>query len=152
MIVGGVVLAGAEEFDRGPVARSDGDVLYHAVTDAILGAAGQPDIGQLFPDSDEANEGRDSEEFLVEAVRRVRAAGWEVGNLDATVILQRPKLSPHKGRIRTNLSRLLGVGAERVNVKGKTHEGVDAVGEERAVEAHAVVVLVRGGTRARRGG
>lgn len=152
MIVGGVVLAGPEQFDRGPVAHSDGDVLYHAVTDAILGALAQPDIGQLFPDSDPGHEGRDSEQFLSAAVRRAREAGWRVGNLDATVILQEPKVAPHKERMRANLCRLLGVGPERVNVKGKTHEGVDAVGEGRAVEAHAVVVLVRGAPGATRGG
>lgn len=144
MIVGGVILDDPE-FALGPVAHSDGDVLYHAVTDALLGALGLPDIGQLFPDTAAAHEGQDSADFLREAVRRVRGAGYEVGNLDATVILERPKLGPRKKEIRANLARLLGVPVERVNIKGKTHEKVDAVGEGRAIEAHAVVLLTRRG-------
>jgi 2-C-methyl-D-erythritol 2,4-cyclodiphosphate synthase len=156
-IVGGVILPdpppgggqgwGAGEARTapvGPVGHSDGDVLYHAVTDALLGAIAQQDIGQLFPDTAKENKDRDSAEFLVEAVRRVREAGYSVGNLDTTIVLERPKIGPHKEKIRANLARLLGVGVERVNVKGKTHEKVDAVGEGRAIEAHAVVLLVRG--------
>lgn len=138
---GGVGDRGAGE--RGPVARSDGDVLLHALTDALLGALGMPDIGQLFPDTDEANEGRDSAEFVAEAVRRVRGAGWRVENVDATVILQRPKLGPVKERVRGRVAGLLGVEQWRVNVKGKTHESVDATGEGRAVQAHVVVLLAR---------
>ncbi len=144
LVIGGVRVEGpgVGGVAVGTVAHSDGDVLLHAATDALLGAIGEPDIGQLFPDTAAENAGRDSAEFIAEAVRRVRAAGWEVGNLDATVILERPKLSPVKGQIRANLARLLGVGEDRVNIKGKTHEGVDALGEGRAVEAHVVVVLV----------
>lgn len=126
----------------GPVGHSDGDVLYHAVVDALLGALAQQDIGQLFPDTDPRHEGQDSADFVVEAVRRVHAAGYTVGNLDTTVILERPKIGPLKEEIRHNLARLLQVPAERVNVKGKTHEKVDAVGEGRAIEAHAVVLLL----------
>jgi len=129
--------------DTGPVGHSDADALLHAVTDAILGALGLPDIGQLFPDSDPEYYGGDSSVFVARAVAMVDQAGWRVANLDATVILERPKLAPVKGRIRENLSRLLGVSADRVNVKGKTHEGVDAVGQGRAVEVHAVVLLAR---------
>jgi 2-C-methyl-D-erythritol 2,4-cyclodiphosphate synthase len=141
LMVGGVLLATAAEFDRGPAARSDGDVLLHAVTDALLGALALPDIGQLFPDTDEANEGRDSRDFLLAAMAKVRALGYRVVNLDATVILQRPKLSPHKSEIIDGLAELLGVDRGQVNIKGKTHERVDAVGESRAIEAHAVVLL-----------
>ncbi len=126
----------------GPVGHSDGDVLYHAVTDALLGALGQQDIGQLFPDTDPKHEGQDSAVFLEEAVRRVHVAGYVVGNLDTTVVLERPKIGPHKERIRANLARLLGVPPDRVNVKGKTHEKVDSVGEGRAIEAHACVLLL----------
>lgn len=140
LVLGGVRL----EHDRGPVGHSDGDALYHAVTDALLGAIAEPDIGQLFPDTDPRHDGADSRVFVEEAVRRVRAAGYAVGNLDATVILERPKLGAHKAAMRANLAELLGVDVSRVNVKGKTHERVDAVGEGRAVEVHAVVVLVRG--------
>jgi 2-C-methyl-D-erythritol 2,4-cyclodiphosphate synthase len=130
--------------DRGPVSHSDGDALLHAITDAILGALAEPDIGTLFPDSAPENEGRDSADFLREAVRRMTAAGYRLGNLDATVILERPKLSPHKGRVRARLATLLGADEALVNIKGKTHEGVDAVGEGRAVEVHAVVIIVAG--------
>lgn len=128
---------------RGPVAHSDGDALLHAVTDAILGALALPDIGQLFPDTDPRHDGADSAVFLVEAVRQATERGWRIGNLDTTVILERPKLAPHKEAIRARLAALLGVGVGQVNVKGKTHERVDAVGEERAIEVHAVVVLER---------
>lgn len=137
MILGGVVLP----FERGPVGHSDGDALYHAVTDAILGAIAQPDIGQLFPDDDPRHESADSAIFLAEAVRRAAEAGWGVVNVDATVVLERPKLSPHKDAMRANIATLLGVGIDRVNVKGKTHERVDAVGEGRAVEVHVVTLL-----------
>lgn len=139
-MLGGVTLV----HDRGPVSHSDGDALYHAVTDAILGALCEPDIGQLFPDTDPRHESRDSEVFLAAAVDRARALGWQVANLDATVILEKPKLSPHKEAMRANLERVLGVAGRRaVNIKGKTHEKVDAVGEGRAVEVHCVVLLTK---------
>jgi len=121
------------------VAHSDGDALYHAVTDALLGAIGEADIGMLFPNTDPRHEAEDSEVYLAEAVRRVHAAGLAIINLDATVLLERPKLSPHKDQIVANLRRVLG--CQHVNVKGKTGEGVGPVGEGRAVEAHAVVLL-----------
>ncbi|MBL8764164.1 MAG: 2-C-methyl-D-erythritol 2,4-cyclodiphosphate synthase [Phycisphaerae bacterium] len=127
----------------GPVGHSDADVLLHAVTDAILGALGLPDIGQLFPDTDPRHAGADSRVFLELAAARTRAAGWAVANLDAVVILERPKISPFKERIRASVASMLGIGAAQVNVKGKTHERVDAVGEGRAVEAHVVALLVR---------
>jgi 2-C-methyl-D-erythritol 2,4-cyclodiphosphate synthase len=129
--------------DRGPVAHSDGDAVLHAVTDAILGALGEPDIGQLFPDDDPRHGSVNSAVFVAEAVRRASRAGYRVSNLDVTVILERPRLAPAKSRMRLNLASLLGVPAERVNVKGKTHESVDAVGEGRALEVHAVVLLER---------
>ncbi len=138
LIVGGVRV----EHDRGCDAHSDGDVVYHAVTDAVLGALGQEDIGQLFPDDDPRWKAADSRIFVQEAVRRMRDAGFAVGNLDATIILQRPKLQPHKAAIRQHLAELLGCDADRVNVKGKTHERVDALGENRAIACHAVVLLV----------
>ncbi|CAG0965568.1 2-C-methyl-D-erythritol 2,4-cyclodiphosphate synthase [Phycisphaerales bacterium] len=140
LVLGGVKFP----HNRGPVAHSDGDALYHAVTDAILGALGQPDIGQLFPDTDPRHEAQDSAVFVGEAVKRMKDLGWRVGNMDATVILETAKVGPVKSQMRANLARLLEVPESRVNVKGKTHEGVDAVGEGRAVEVHAVVVLVRG--------
>ncbi len=138
-ILGGVRLT----HDRAPVAHSDGDALYHAVTDAILGALALPDIGQLFPDTDPRHQSQDSEVFLAEAVHRMRSAAYALVNLDVTVILERPKLAPAKDAIRANLARILQVGLDRVNVKAKTHENVDAVGEGRAVEVHVVVLLGR---------
>ena len=131
------------EHDRGPVAHSDGDVLMHAVTDAILGALGEPDIGQLFPDNAPENDGRDSRVFLEEAVRRMRAGGWAIVNMDMTVICERPKMGPRKREVVENLSHILGVPAADLNLKGKTHERVDAVGEGRAIEAHVAALLVR---------
>ncbi len=134
---------GGIKFDHGagPVAHSDGDALLHAVTDAILGALGEPDIGQLFPDSDQANEGSDSARFLVEAVARMRRARFEIGNIDCTVICEQPKIGPRRAEIVHRLGSLLGCPTELVNVKGKTHERVDAVGEGRAIEVHVSVLL-----------
>ncbi len=139
LIVGGVKL----EHDRGCAAHSDGDVVYHAVTDAILGALGQDDIGQLFPDNDPKWKDADSRVFVEEAVRRMRDAGYTIGNLDITIILERPKLSPHKAAIKSNLAELLGCDISQVNIKGKTHERVDALGENRAIACHVVVLLNR---------
>ncbi|KAJ4955603.1 hypothetical protein NE237_012386 [Protea cynaroides] len=120
LIIGGINIP----HDRGCEAHSDGDVLLHCVVDAILGALGLPDIGQIFPDSDPKWKGAASSVFIKEAVRLMNEAGYELGNLDATLILQRPKLSPHKEFIRTNLSALLGVDPSYVNLKAKTHEKV----------------------------
>lgn len=141
LVLGGVRF----EHDRGPVSHSDGDALYHAITDALLGALGLADIGSLFPDTDPGHAGADSSGFLRHAARLVADAGWTVANVDATVVLERPRLSPRKAEICANIARELGVPLDRVNVKGKTHEGVDAVGEGRAVEVHAVVLLGRTG-------
>ncbi len=139
LIVGGVPL----EHDRGPLAHSDGDALYHAVTDALLGAIAHPDIGQLFPDSEAAEEGRDSSEYIARALELVTDSGYRPISLDATVVLERPRIGPHKDQIRANLARLLGMDVGRVNVKGKTHEAVDAVGQGLAIEVHCVVLLSR---------
>ena len=139
LIVGGVHIA----HDLGCDAHSDGDVICHAVTDAILGALGQDDIGQLFPNDDPLWSGADSSRFVKEAVKRMRQAGYAVGNLDVTVILERPNLGPHRLTICTNLAELLGCELLQVSVKGKTHEQVDALGEGRAIACHAVVLLCR---------
>ncbi len=138
------VLGGVRfEHPSGPVSHSDGDAVYHAVTDAILGALGRADIGELFSDTDPDHEDADSARFVEAAVERMRDAGYGVGNLDVTVICQRPRIAAAKGQMIANLARLLGCDAGRVNVKGKTHEEVDAVGEGRAVETHAIVLLER---------
>lgn len=137
MVLGGIRFVS----EVGPVGHSDGDALLHAITDAILGALALPDIGQLFPDTDPKWAGANSETFLVEALKL--AAGWRIMNLDATVILEKPKIGTRKEEVRKNLARILGVDEGRVNIKGKTHERVDAVGEGRAIEVHAVVLLSR---------
>jgi 2-C-methyl-D-erythritol 2,4-cyclodiphosphate synthase len=139
------VLAGVRfEHPLGPVGHSDGDAVAHAVTDAILGALGGPDIGEQFRDTDPALDNADSSTFLSAAAKQMRVAGYEVGNVDITVICERPKVSQRKAEMIRNLSRHLGCSADRINLKGKTHEGVDAVGEGRAVEVHAVAMLVKG--------
>lgn len=139
LTVGGVQI----DHDLGCVAHSDGDVVYHAVTDAILGALGLEDIGQLFPDNDPKWQGADSQVFVSEAAHRLSAAGYQINNLDVTVILQRPKLGPHKVAMRENLAKLLGCSPSQVNVKGKTHEKVDTLGQGLAIACHSVVLLAR---------
>jgi 2-C-methyl-D-erythritol 2,4-cyclodiphosphate synthase len=138
-VLGGVAI----EHDLGPVAHSDGDALMHAVTDGLLGAICQPDIGQLFPDDDPRHEAQDSSVFLEEALRRVHDEGYCIVNLDATVVCERPRLSGYKDLMRSNLASLLGVCVSQVNLKGKTHEGVDAIGRGEAVEVQCVVLLER---------
>jgi 2-C-methyl-D-erythritol 2,4-cyclodiphosphate synthase len=136
------ILGGIEiEHDRGPVAHSDGDALLHAITDALLGAIGAPDIGQLFPDDDPRHESQDSRDFLLAAVQRVTQAEYKIANLDATIICEQPKLSPHKDLMRLNIASALGIHEGLVNLKGKTHEQVDAVGRNEAIEVHCVVLL-----------
>ena len=137
-----VVCGKSLDHDRGCAAHSDGDVVYHAVTDAILGALGREDIGQLFPDNDAAWKDADSCVFVREASKRMGDAGYGVSNLDITVILERPKLGPHKDAMKQNLAELLGCDISQVNLKAKTHEGVDALGENRAIACHVVVLLV----------
>lgn len=138
-----LILAGVRvPSESGCVAHSDGDVVFHAVTDAVLGSLALGDIGRLFPDDDPANRGRDSADFLDEAMRRLRAAGHAVVNLDVTVVLQRPKLAGHAEAMRASLAKRLGVGLERVSLKAKTHERVDAVGEGRAVSCQATLLVM----------
>ncbi len=132
--IGGVSLA----HDKGLAGHSDGDVLLHAVTDALLGAIAGPDIGALFPPSDPKWKGADSAVFVGEALKRVRAAGYEVVNVDSTLILAAPKIGPHATTIRKHVAELLGVAADCVGVKAKTPEGM---GTDNAAIAHAVVLL-----------
>ncbi len=139
------ILAGVR-FDHpmGPVGHSDGDALYHALADALFGALGLPDIGRRFPDTDPRYEGADSARFVEDAAQMMHDAGYEVGNVDVTVICERPRIAPHLDPMAENVARRLACERSLVNIKGKTHEGVDAVGEGRAVEVHAVVLLRRG--------
>ena len=125
----------------GPEAHSDGDVVYHAVTDAILGALAGEDIGQLFPDDDPKWKDADSSRFVLETARRMRDAGFQVANVDVTVILQGVKLAPHLREMEQSLADLLDCGFSQVNLKGRTHEGLDAAGRGEAIVCHAVVLL-----------
>jgi 2-C-methyl-D-erythritol 4-phosphate cytidylyltransferase/2-C-methyl-D-erythritol 2,4-cyclodiphosphate synthase len=137
LVIGGVVIP----FDKGPLGHSDGDVACHAATDAILGAVGLGDIGRHFPDSDPRWKDADSLALLREATRLVHEAGYEVGNVDITVILERPKIKDAIDQMRHNIARAIGTGADRISIKGKTNEGVDALGRGEAIAAHAVALL-----------
>jgi len=137
LIVGGIELP----FDKGPVGHSDGDVLAHALCDALLGAAGLGDIGTHFPDTDPKWKGASSIELLRKAVEIVRAQGLAVSNVDATVILERPKLAPHVDAMRAKVAEALGVTVDRVGIKGKTNEGVGELGRGEAIAVHAIALL-----------
>ena len=125
----------------GLLGHSDADALLHAVIDAVLGALALGDIGQWFPDTDSRFSGADSRELLKTVLTEPRVAAWQLENLDCTVIAQAPRLAPHIPRIRASLAELFGVSAERISVKAKTNEGLDAVGRGEAIAAHAVVLL-----------
>lgn len=133
------------EHDRGPLGHSDGDVVLHAVIDALVGAAGLPDIGEMFPDTDPAYKDADSAKLLQEALRAVGGRGFRPANVDLIVHAERPKLKSHKPAIRAELARLLDLPEEAVSVKAKTNEGVDAVGRGEAIACTAVVGLTRVG-------
>jgi len=136
------LLAGVEiPFDKGELGHSDGDVLAHAVCDAILGAAGLGDIGELFPDSDPAFKDADSMELLKCAWQRVKAQGWRLANLDCTVCCEKPKILPHRDKIRSSLAKALDANPALVFVKGKTAEGLGPIGSGDAVEALVVCLL-----------
>lgn len=137
MVLGGLVIP----HDKSAVGHSDADVLLHAVTDALLGAASLGDIGELFPDTAAENKGRDSGQMLQTAFDRVRQAGYSIVNVDCIVFAQRPKLSPHKEAIRRRVAELLSLSPEQVGVKAKTGESVDAVGREEAIMAQCVALL-----------
>ena len=137
LVIGGVEIP----FHLGLLGHSDADVLLHAITDALLGAAALGDIGMHFPDTDAAFKGADSLALLSEAARRVRAAGFEIGNVDSTVIAQAPKLMPHIAAMRERIAQTLGIALNQVNVKAKTAEKMGPVGLGQAMEARAVVLL-----------
>ncbi len=140
LVLGGVVIP----HDKGLLGHSDADALLHAITDALLGAAALGDIGRLFPDTDPQHAGADSRVLLREAVSRVRAAGWRVVNIDATLIAQQPKLAPHVDAMRARIAEDLQVGVDVVNVKGKTNEKLGYLGRCEAIEAQAVCLLIKG--------
>lgn len=139
LILGGVRI----EFELGLDGHSDADVLLHAVTDAILGAAGLGDIGEWFPNTDGKWANADSSIFLRAAVSEVRNRGWEIGNLDCTVHAERPKLSPFKRVIADQIASILEIESSQVNVKAKTGEKVGPIGRQEAIDADAIVLLVR---------
>lgn len=139
LILGGLKI----DFERGLDGHSDADVLLHAVTDAILGAAALGDIGEWFPNTDPQWANADSALFLQHAIAEVRRRGWEIANLDCTVHAERPKLSPFKQPIAANIARLLGIDVSQVNVKAKTGEKVGPIGRQEAIDADAIVLLVK---------
>jgi 2-C-methyl-D-erythritol 2,4-cyclodiphosphate synthase len=139
LIIGGVEIP----HDKGLLGHSDADVLLHAITDAILGAAGMGDIGRHFPDTAVEFKGADSFVLLQEAARRVREKGWEFGNIDSTVIAQKPKLAPYIPAMQQRIAEALGISVEQVNVKAKTAEKMGPVGELQAMEANAVALIYK---------
>ncbi|MCX7742183.1 MAG: 2-C-methyl-D-erythritol 2,4-cyclodiphosphate synthase [Tepidimonas sp.] len=141
-----LVLGGVEiTHERGLLGHSDADALLHAITDALLGAAGLGDIGTWFADHDERWRDADSQQLLRAAVAQVHARGWRVVNVDATVVAQAPRLAPHRAAMQANVAACLGLVPEAVNVKAKTAERLGPVGQGLAIEARAVVLLQRGG-------
>jgi 2-C-methyl-D-erythritol 2,4-cyclodiphosphate synthase len=139
LILGGVPI----EAELGLLGHSDADVLLHAITDALLGAAGLGDIGRMFPDTDPAFCGADSRKLLSSALREVRASGWRVVNVDCTVMAERPKIAPHAEAMVRCIAALLEVEPGQVNVKGKTSEKLGFVGRGEAIAASAVALLAR---------
>lgn len=138
LILGGIDVP----YHLGLLGHSDADVLLHAITDALLGAAALGDIGTHFPDTDARFKGADSSLLLAEAARRVREKGFEIGNVDSTIIAQAPKLMPHMPAIRARVAQTVGLALDQVNVKAKTAEKMGPVGQGQAMEARAVVLLI----------
>jgi 2-C-methyl-D-erythritol 2,4-cyclodiphosphate synthase len=139
LILGGVTIP----HTAGLLGHSDADALLHAITDALLGAAGLGDIGRMFPDADERWQGADSRVLLRGAVEAVRAEGWRVGNVDCTVIAQAPRIALHVVAMRENIAADLGIAVDRVNVKGKTSERLGFVGRQEGIATEAVALLLR---------
>ena len=140
LILGGVEIP----YALGLLGHSDADVLTHAVTDALLGAAGLGDIGRHFPDSDERYRGISSLRLLAEVREKLKNAGWQAGNIDATILAQRPKLAPYIPEMGANIARVLGMDPGLVNVKATTEEGLGFTGRGEGIAAHAVALLYRG--------
>lgn len=145
LVEGRPLILGGETIEHplGLDGHSDADVLLHAITDAILGAAGLGDIGEWFPNSDPQWAGADSSAFLLAAIEGINERGWEVINIDCTIHAERPRLSPYKRRIAARIAGLIGIAEDRVNVKAKTGEHVGPIGRQEAMDADAVVLLQR---------
>jgi len=139
LVLGGVRIP----HDRAAIGHSDADVLLHAITDALLGAAALGDIGQMFPDTDPANRGRDSADMLRQAHVAVKKAGWRIVNLDCVIFAQRPKILPHRNEMRRRIAEILGIDEAAVWLKAKTGEGVGPIGEELAIAAECVTLVTR---------
>ena len=139
LVLGGVIIP----HPHGLLGHSDADALCHAITDALFGAAAMGDIGRHFPDTDEQFRGADSLALLAEAARRVRGEGWQIGNVDGTVIAQAPRLAPHIAAMRQRIAQALLVGVAQVNVKAKTAERLGPVGRGEAIEARAVCLIAK---------
>lgn len=139
LILGGVTLP----HTHGLLGHSDADALSHAITDALFGAVAMGDIGQHFPDTDEQFRGADSVALLAEAARRVRAAGWQIGNIDSTIVAQAPKMAPHILAMRLRLAQALGIDLDQINVKAKTAEKMGPVGRGESIETRAVCLVYR---------
>jgi 2-C-methyl-D-erythritol 2,4-cyclodiphosphate synthase len=140
LVLGGVTIP----HSHGLLGHSDADALLHAITDALLGAAGLGDIGRHFPDTDPQFKGADSGVLLAEAATRVRAAGWDIGNVDSTIVAQAPRMAPHIPAMRERIAQALQIAPDRVNVKAKTAEKMGPVGRGESIEARAVALLLRG--------
>lgn len=139
LIIGGVTIP----YDKGLLGHSDADVLLHAITDALLGAAGLGDIGRHFPDTDERYRGADSRLLLRECVQKVRAAGWIIGNIDATIIAQAPKMAPHIPAMQAHIAEDCGLDVTQVNIKAKTTEQLGFTGRGEGIAAEAVALLAQ---------
>ena len=140
LVIGGVKIP----YEKGWIAHSDGDIFFHALTDALLGAIGYGDIGQLFPDSDKKWEKADSSIFLKEAYRIVKEKGYSIINIDGYIILQKPKLLPYREKIIENTSKILDIDVSRLFIKGKTFEKIGEIGEGKAGMCEVVVLLKKG--------
>ncbi|EMI52055.1 2-C-methyl-D-erythritol 2,4-cyclodiphosphate synthase [Rhodopirellula sallentina] len=125
------------------IGHSDADVLLHALTDALLGAIAAEDIGRLFPDNAEENRGRDSEDFVAAALQKVSDAGYQIGNIDAVILAQKPKMAPHIDSMRDRIAIMLSCPASSVGLKAKTGEGVDSIGRSESIAARVIVMLMR---------
>jgi 2-C-methyl-D-erythritol 2,4-cyclodiphosphate synthase len=139
LLIGGVSIP----HDRAAIGHSDADVLLHAITDALLGAAALGDIGEMFPDTDPANKGRDSADMLRLAAARMTQSGWRIVNLDCVIFAQRPKILPHRPAIRRRIAEILGIDESAIWLKAKTGEGVGPIGEQLAIAAECVVLIER---------
>ncbi len=141
LIIGGIKIP----YEKGLYGHSDADVLIHAIIDALLGAATLPDIGTIFPDTDEQYKGANSTVLLKKVREMVLSKGYSIGNIDSNIIAQAPKMMPYIPEMKKRLSEVLDINVENISVKAKTNEKMDAVGEKKAIEANAIVILYKKG-------